>query len=64
MAPRRYQTRIVRDDAKIGMPIWYVQQYRECDCPDCDKDGHWMTDSSYLNQAEAERRRDAMWQLL
>ena len=21
---------------------WVREEYRECDCPDCEKEGHWI----------------------
>ena len=27
----------------IGHKAWAVQEFRDCDCPDCDKAGHWMS---------------------
>ena len=26
----------------IGRKAWAVQEFRECDCPDCEADGHWL----------------------
>ena len=41
--------------------MWYVEQFRACDCPDCDKHGHWLVDSVHFDQKDAEDRADRMW---
>ena len=28
--------------AKKDPEYWILEEYRECDCPDCEKDGHWI----------------------
>ena len=37
-------TKIVVGQAVIagGTPAWTVEEFRECDCPDCEQDGHWF----------------------
>ena len=46
----------IRSYAREGRgPYWVREQYRECNCPDCDKDAHWMMVSGSPNREDLER---------
>ena len=36
-------------------PYWVREQWRQCDCPDCDKVGHWMMVAGGPNREDVER---------
>ena len=60
--PERYTTRVVLRDLAVPRLVWYVEQVRLCDCPDCDRGEHWMVDSIHETEVEAKARQEQMWQ--
>ena len=42
--PRKYERRFLplEVDAADGSRMWLVEQWVYCQCPDCDKEGHWV----------------------
>ena len=43
--PRKYERRCRKLEVRTddGCPMWAVEIWVNCRCPDCDKDGHWMS---------------------
>ena len=61
--PRKYDVRVVAHPPEPNVPLgslqrtgpyYIVEQWRSCDCPDCEKDGHWMSFMGTSNKADAE----------
>ena len=43
ISPARYELRLEETASGDGAPYYVVKEWREsCDCPDCEKDGHWI----------------------
>ena len=43
-----------------GRPAWTVEEWNMCDCPDCEKDGHWFRRLGWFDtkeEAESEMAR-------
>ena len=52
--PNLYERRIRK--AKEDPEYWVLEEYRECDCPDCEKEGHWMQIAGTPKKEELEKR--------
>ena len=53
--PRIGAERIQPRTRKGNGPYWVREQWRQCDCPDCDKVAHWMMVAGGPNRADVER---------
>lgn len=54
-APKPYDRRVVESKSGNCRASYAVEEFRGCDCPDCEQDGHWMWRGGYLNKLEAQR---------
>ena len=59
-SPKQYETKLVHYPDREVAP-WIILQFLACDCPDCDKDGHWYEHASFPTEGEQRTRHDNMW---
>ena len=53
--PKPYDRRVVEKKSGSGRTNYCVEEFRGCDCPDCEADGHWMWRSGYLDKVQAQQ---------
>ena len=55
--PRKYERRCRKLEVELddGCPMWIVEHWIDCQCPDCEKEGHWMS-LALLREEQAARR--------
>ena len=43
--PRKYERRCrqLEVESVDGRRMWAVEHWYNCQCPDCEKEGHWMS---------------------
>lgn len=55
--PARFDARIKRRPDSS----WCIEQFLACDCPDCERDGHWWVVASYGTRSAAEDELASRW---
>ena len=55
--PKRYEQRVVEITVGQavkpgGWPAWRVEEWNDCSCPDCEKDGHWFPRGRWFGSKE------------
>ena len=53
--PKPYDRRVVESKSGNGRASYCVEEFRGCDCPECQADGHWRWQGGYLDKLEAQR---------